>query len=109
MIDPVEAFGAVGVEGIFGVMAQGREHGFDRIMAGPSRSKAVAVGFKARFPCGFERGFGQGLERTVCYHGEAEGPLLGRIRFGDPDPADRLGLLPTSQGVNQRESLGWRQ
>ena len=108
-MDPVDACGDGGVSGLWGLMAQGREHGVDRIMAGPARSKAIAVGFKARFPFGFEHGFGQGWERTVCHHGDAEGPLLGGVRCGDPDPAYRLGLLPKSQEVDQRESLGWRQ
>jgi hypothetical protein len=109
MVDPVEAFCHVGIEDIFGFMAHGREHGFDRIVTGSARTKSRAVGFKTRFPFRLERGFDQGLEGTVCHHGDAEGPLLDRVGCRDPDPADRLGFLPKPQGVDQCESLGGRQ
>jgi hypothetical protein len=65
MINPVEAFCDVGIQNVFGFMADERENGFDRIVTGPTRSAAVAVGCKACFPGGFEHPVGQRLEGAV--------------------------------------------
>jgi hypothetical protein len=56
MVDPVEAFCHVGIEDLGGFMANGREHGFNRIVTGSARTKSIAVGFRTRFPCRLERG-----------------------------------------------------
>ena len=53
----------------FGFMAQGRENRFDRIVTGSTRSKAIAVGFKAGLPFGFESRFDQTLACPVSHHG----------------------------------------
>src|SRR5712692_12037240 len=109
MIDAVEAFCDVGVEGIFGFMANGRENGGDRIMTGSAWTKSITVGFKAGFPFGFEGRFDQTLQCSIGHHGDAERSLLSGVRFGDPDPPHRLDRLSQSQGVRQREPLGWSQ
>jgi hypothetical protein len=44
----------------------------------PSWSEAIAVGFKARFPFGFEREFNQRLAGSVGQGGNAQWPLLRR-------------------------------
>src|SRR5919201_2384472 len=107
MVDPVEAFGNIGVEPIVGCMAQGREHGFDRIVTGSAWAKAIAVGFKAGFPFGFERRLDQGLARTIRHDGDASRPLRGALGFGNPNPASRLGLLPKPQGLRECQALAW--
>jgi hypothetical protein len=65
LVDPIKAFFDIGIEDIFGFMANGREHGFDGILTGASRSKAIAVWGKACFPLGFERVFDQCLAGEV--------------------------------------------
>src|SRR5215813_2965080 len=99
MFDAVEAFCNVGVEGIFGFMANGRENGADRIMTGSAWTKSITVGFKAGFPFGFEGRGDQTLPGPIGHHGDAERTLLRGVRFSDPDPPHRLDRLSYSQGV----------
>src|SRR6266542_1490294 len=109
MIDTVETFCNIRIEGIFGFMAQGRENRFDRIVTGSTRSKAIAVGFKAGLPFGFESRFDQTLACPVSHHGNAQGPVLGGAGLRNPDPTHRLYRLPKSQVVCQCEALGGSQ
>src|SRR5215813_15602411 len=71
----IEAFCDVGIQNVFGFMADDRENGFDRIVTGPARSEAVAVGGKACFPFGFEHTVGQRLEGAVVYGGNPHSTL----------------------------------
>src|SRR5262249_51714521 len=98
MINPVEAFFDVGIQNVFGFMADDREHGCDRIVTGPARSEAVAVGGKACFPFGFEHTVGQRLAGAVVDGGDTEGarahwgPRLGgrgRVWWGYPTASGR--------------------
>ena len=52
VVDTIKAFGYVGIQDPFGFLVDADIDGSDRIPGGASRSKAVAVGFKARFPLG---------------------------------------------------------
>lgn len=65
MIDSVEAFFNIGIKHVFGFMANSGENRLDRIVTGSTRSEAIAVGFKARFPFGFQRAFNQRLARSI--------------------------------------------
>ena len=91
MIDGVEAMFDIGIQGIFGLMANGREDRFDGIVTGASWSKAIAVGFKARFPFGFQGVFDQRLAGSFSDSGDAQSPLLGRARFRNPGASNRSG------------------
>ena len=51
----------VGIEHKFGLVFDVQEDGSYRIMTGAPWTKAVTVGFKFRFPFGFERQFHQSL------------------------------------------------
>ena len=87
-------------------MANGRENCCDRIMTGASRSEAITVGFKARFPFGFEREFDQRLASSVSHSGNAQRPLFRRrARFGYPDPSNRRGRAIEGEGLRQREAF----
>ena len=50
MVNPVEAFFNVGVQGILGFEPDEIEDGFDGILRAASRSKTIGVGFKPGFP-----------------------------------------------------------
>jgi len=65
VVDAIEAFRAIRVDHVCRFPAHMRENGFDRIVGGPSWSKAVAVWFAACVPFRFEEEFGQGLPRSV--------------------------------------------
>ena len=53
MRDAVKAFFDVGVQDLFGFLANGRDNRCNRIVAGTPRAKAIAVGCEARLPFGF--------------------------------------------------------
>jgi len=87
LINPVEAFFDVSIQAILGVMANGCENGFDGVMTGSTRSKAIAVRGKACFPFGFKYAFDQCLASAVVEGGNAQGPELRSAGFGYPDPS----------------------
>ena len=105
MIDPVEAFFDVGIQNVFGFMADDRENGCDRIVTGPARSEAVAVGGKACFSFGFEHTVGQRLEGAVVYGGDTQRPHVVGPRFWYPYPTHRCGFVTQGQGLSQRQPL----
>jgi hypothetical protein len=65
MSQPGDAFGDVGLQNVCGCMADARDKGFDRIVPGPARSEAGAVGCKACFPGGFEPTVGHRVAGAV--------------------------------------------
>jgi len=67
--EALEALGAIGVQDLLGLTRDRREDGIDRILTTAPRTKAIAVGFKAGFPFGFERGFDQRLACPIGHHG----------------------------------------
>ena len=105
MINPVEAFFDVGIQNVFGFMADDRENGCDRIVTGPARSEAVAVGGKACFSFGFEHTVGQRLEGAVVYGGDTQRPHVVGPRFWYPYPTHRCGFVTQGQGLSQRQPL----
>ena len=68
MVDVVEASLDIGIEHKFGFVSDALKDSSDRVVTRASWSKAVAVGFKDRFPWGFYGEFRQGLPRAF-HHG----------------------------------------
>src|SRR5262245_60209003 len=106
MRNAVEAFFDVGVQDIFGFLANGRENRCNRIVAGTPGAKAVAVGFEARLPFGFQGAFDKGVAGSIGHGWNAERSLVRRARFRDPDAADRGGSTIEGEGLCQGEALG---
>lgn len=106
MRDAVEAFFDVGVQDIFGFLANGRENRCNRIVAGAPGAKAIAVGCEARLPCGFQGAFNECVTGSIGHGWDAERSLLRRAWFGDPDAADRCSAVVESKGLCQGEALG---
>ena len=67
MRNMVKAPPDISVEHVFALAADFQEDGLYRIMAAASRSKAVAVCLKARFPFGFQGLFDQRLVGAVAH------------------------------------------
>jgi hypothetical protein len=106
MRDAVETFFDVGVQDIFGFLANGRENGGDRIVTGPSWAKPVAVGCEARLPFRFQRAFDEGVAGSIGHGRNAQWSLVRRIWLRDPDAADRGGGAIEGEGLCQGEALG---
>ena len=102
----IEAFFDVSVQDIVGFLANGRENRCNRIGAGAPGAKAIAVGFEARLPCGFQGAFNEGVTGSIGHGWDAARSLLRRAWFGDPDAADRCRAVVESKGLGQGEALG---
>jgi hypothetical protein len=63
--DSVEAFGEVGVEGVFGLETDEVEDGFDGVVWRTTWAKAVGVGLEPGFPFWFQCQLDQGLKRPI--------------------------------------------
>ena len=61
LVDAVEALSNIRIQRILGLLLDARKNSLDGIVAGASRSKAITVGFKSRFPFGFKGEFDQCL------------------------------------------------
>ena len=85
----IEAFCDVGVQDIFGFLANGRENRCNRIVAGAPGAKAIAVGCEARLPCRFQRAFDEGGAGSIGHGRHAQWSLIRRAWLRDPDAADR--------------------
>src|SRR5262249_59142510 len=99
MRNAVEAFFDVGVQDIFGFLANGRENRCNRIVAGTPWAKAVAVGFEARLPFGFQGAFDKGVAGSIGPGRGAERSLVRRARFRGPDPAGGAGRALADAGL----------
>src|SRR5713101_5018615 len=109
VINTVEAFGSIGIQNPCGLLVDADIDGSNRIPGRASRSQSVTVWCKARFPLWLKRHFDQSLEGSVKNGRDTERPLLVRCRFGYPDPSDGLCRVVESPGVDQGQSLGWRE
>jgi len=90
MPDVLEADLDVGIEGIRGLRSDTGEDRLERIVAGASGAKAVAVRLEAGLPLRFKRQFTQRLVCPVEHHGNAQGPdLVGFACLGDQHPPHR--------------------
>jgi hypothetical protein len=108
MRDAVKAFFDVGVQDIFGFLANGRENRCNRIVAGTPGAKAIAVGGEARLPFGFQGAFDACVAGSIGHAWDAERSLLRRAWLRAPDAADRGGGAVEGQGLCQGEALGGR-
>jgi hypothetical protein len=50
MIDPIKAFGDVGIKDVLRLLTDGVEDGGDGVMASATRSESVTVGLKSCLP-----------------------------------------------------------
>lgn len=73
MINPVETFGDVGIQDIFGFVTDKIENSLNSIVGTPSWSEPITIWFKVGFPFWFKSQFNQGLFRSVFYGRNREG------------------------------------
>ena len=87
----IECSFEIGVQDIFCLLLNRVEDRFDRIVTGAPWPEPVGIGFKARFPFGFEGEFGQMLPRTLNHDGNPQGTLLAfpRLWYSDSPPVRR--------------------
>jgi hypothetical protein len=109
MIEAVEACVHGGIQDICGLFLDAGIDGCQRLMAGASWSKAVALGCKRGFPCGCEGACGDGWPCAVVQNGEAQRPWVCGGGLGNPDPADWLGLAGEGEGAGHAEPVGGRE
>lgn len=105
MREAVKAFFDVGVQDLCGFLAHGRESRGNRLVAGTPGAKALAVGFEARLPFGFQGAFHEGVAGSLGHGWDAERSLFRRAWFRDPDAADRCRAAVEGQGLCQGEAL----
>jgi hypothetical protein len=91
LADPIQAFFDIGVEEIFGFMANGRAHRGERIVTGSPWSKAIAVGGQTRFSFRFKHVFSHLLAGSIRHRGDSQGPVVRRARFWYPGASDGAG------------------
>ena len=101
VIDPVEAFFAVGLSDVLVLLVHACRDRFDRIVTGTSWTEAVAIGLELRLPCRFQGAFRQGLSGAIRHDGNPSWPVVRRARFGNPDPAYRLDLRRQGQCLSE--------
>jgi hypothetical protein len=95
----VEAACDIGVQHIFGLVADPVEDRSSRVMHAPPWAESITVRFKPRLPLRFQCQFHQGLVSAVQHGRNAKRALLLGPWFGDPDPAggvwgDRMEVTP---------------
>lgn len=66
MLDMVKAFGDVGIQDILRLAINAEKDLLNSILTGTPRPKAIAVGFKVRFPLGFQSQSRQCLFRSIA-------------------------------------------
>src|SRR5581483_11370726 len=81
------------IKHIFGFAFDRVEDGFSRVVTGASGAIAVAVGFKACFPFGFQSPFSKGVLTPLNPRWNAQRALLSFSWLWYPNPAYREGLL----------------
>src|SRR5262245_33577717 len=105
MVDAIKAFGNVGVEDIFVLLADCRVDSLDRVPARPTRTEAITVRLEPGFPFGFQGELDQGLKCPVMDGRDSQWAEFVCPRLGDVDPphGSRLSVQPERFG--QRQAL----
>src|SRR5262249_39381769 len=105
MVDAIKAFGNVGVEDIFVLLADCRVDSLDRVPQGPKRTEAILVRLDPGSTCGSRGGLDGVLRCRVGEGGVPRGGEFVSPRLGDvaPPHGSRLSVQPERFG--QRQAL----